>query len=384
MQKHKKILMPVYNEIDYDGRVLRAAECLGEKHSVTVFSVNSHNGYSNPNFSLRTVSLAWFGSRGMLRWAYYSLMLLIAALRVRPDIIHAHDYFTAYPGRIAAALCGAALVYDAHELIIPEKGQQLGRRNGFFYRLEKRILPRAALIIAANPERAELMREHYGLAQAPLDINNITPAPVGTPGPDEALRRYPALQRGRDGLVRLVFQGFISADRGVVASIAALAQLPEHFELVLVGGGPPADIAAMHAAVAEYGVERRVIYLGRVPRDHLHDILQCCDIGIVYYFSRTLNQLYCAPNKIYEYAQAGLPMISSCQPPLRPVHEKYGISELVGCGGDEAERLIPDLAKASQTIAADLAGYRKMIPAFLAENQWEREAQRLREAVDGL
>ena len=82
LQKHKKILMPVYNEIDYDGRVLRAAECLGEKHSVTVFSVNSHNGYSNPNFSLRTVSLAWFGSRGMLRWAYYSLMLLIAAFDI--------------------------------------------------------------------------------------------------------------------------------------------------------------------------------------------------------------------------------------------------------------------------------------------------------------
>ena len=43
-----------------------------------------------------------------------------------------------------------------------------------------------------------------------------------------------------------------------------------------------------------------------------------------------------------------------------------------------------DLAKASQTIAADLAGYRKMIPAFLAENQWQREAKRLLAAVDGL
>ena len=367
--------MPVYNEIGYDGRVLRAAECLAEKHSVTLFSVNSHKGYSNPNFSLRTVSLAWFSSRGLLRWAYYSLLLLIAALRTRPDIVYAHDYFVAFPARIAAAMTGAVLIYDSHELIIPEKGKTLGRRDGFFYRHEKRTLPRAALVIAANPERAELMREHYGLAEAPLAINNITPAPVGTPGPDEALRRYPALQRGQDGLVRLVFQGFISAERGVVASIAALAQLPEQFELVLVGGGPPEDIAAMHAAIAEYGVDQRVTYLGRVPRDDLHDILQCCDIGIVYYFSRSLNQLYCAPNKIYEYAQAGLPMISSCQPPLRPVHEKYGISELVGCGGDEAERLITDLAKASQTIADDLDRYRKMIPAFLAENQWEREAE---------
>ncbi len=384
MQKHKKIFMPVYNEIDYDGRVLRAAECLSEKHSVTVFSVNSHNGYINPNFSLRTVSLSWFSSRGMLRWAYYSLLLLITALRTRPDIVYAHDYFPVYSARLAAALTGALLVYDAHELIIPQEGVTLGRRNRFFYRLEKRCLPRAALVIAASPERAELMCQHYGLAETPLAINNITPAPKDTPGREDALRRYPALERARDGLIRLVSQGYISADRAVVASIAALAQLPENVELVLVGGGPPDDIAAMHAAIAEYGVERRVIYLGRVPRDHLHDIMQCCDIGIVYYYTRSLNQLYCAPNKIYEYAQAGLPMISSCQPPLRRVQEKYGISELIGCSGDEQTRLISDLVKASQTIAADLDGYRKMIPAFLAENRWENEAERLLAAVDGL
>ena len=64
--------MPVYNEIDYDGRVLRAAECLAEKHNVTLFSVNSHKGYSNPNFTLRTVSLAWFSGRGIAAQIYDS------------------------------------------------------------------------------------------------------------------------------------------------------------------------------------------------------------------------------------------------------------------------------------------------------------------------
>jgi glycosyltransferase involved in cell wall biosynthesis len=376
--------MPVYNEIDYDGRVQRAAECLAANHNVTLFAVNSHRGYSNPHFRLRTIGLSWLGQRGLPRYAYFCAALILTALRRRPHIVYAHDYFTAWPSRIAAALTGATLIYDSHELIIPEDGIKMGRRDAFFYRLEKLTLPRAALIIAANSERAALMQSHYGLAVAPLAIHNIAPEPRDTPGPDEALRRYPALRRSRGDLVRLVFQGFLSADRGVVASVAALAQLPEQFELVLVGSGPSADLAAIHEAVEKYNVGARTTFLGRVPRDHLHDILQSCDIGIVHYHTHRLNQLYCASNKIYEYAQAGLPMVSTCQPPLRSALEKYGIGELIGCQGSDEETQVSDMVRGCRQIAADLDGYRGKLGAFLAENRWETEAERLLQAVDKL
>ena len=377
--------MPVYNEIDYDGRVLRAAECLAENHSVTLFAVNSHSGYRNPKFSLRTISLSWLGARGMIRFACYCVALVFAALRARPHIIYAHDYFTAWPGRIAASLTGAALVYDSHELIVPEDGLKMSHRDAFFYRLEKSAVARAALIIAANEERAEIMKNHYRLATAPLAIHNIAPPPMNTLGPDVALDNFPALRRPGSKLVRLVFQGFLSADRGVVASVAALAQLPTEFELVLVGDGPPADIAAIHDAVAEHGLDDRVIFLGRVPREQLHDILTTCDIGIVYYHTRKLNHLYCASNKIYEYAQAELPMILTCQPPLRRLNEVYGVGELVGCeAGNKSDRAreISDMVRACRTIAADLNSYRAKLIRFLDENRWETEAKRLVEAVD--
>ena len=373
--------MPVYNEIDYDGRVLRAAECLAENHSVTLFAVNSHSGYRNPNFTLRTVSLSWLGTRGMVRFAWFCAALIFAALRTRPHIVYAQDYFTAWPGRIAAALTGAALVYDAHELIVPEQGFRMGRRDVFFYRGEKSAVARAGLIIAANEERAEVMRKHYRLKEMPLAIRNIAQPPTHTPGMDAVLDSFPALRRQGSGEVRLVFQGFLSADRGIVESVEALAQLPESFELVLVGGGPPADIAAIHATIEKLDVGDRVILLGRVPRDQLHDILATCDIGIVYYHTYRLNQLYCASNKIYEYAQAGLPMILTCQPPLRPLHEKFGVGELIGCEADRKVEEVADMVRACRTIAADLDGYRAKLPAFLAENRWESEARRLRDAV---
>jgi len=333
---------------------------------------------------LRTVTLSWLGQSGLLRYAYFCAVLVIAALRRRPHVIYAHDYFTAWPSRICAALTGGVLIYDAHELIIPEEGIKMGRREALFYRLEKLTLPRAALIIAANSERAGYMQRHYGLAETPLAIHNIAPVPQDRPGPDEALSRYPALRRSRNDLVRLVFQGFLSGNRGVVESVVALAQLPEHFELVLVGGGPSADVAAIREAVEKHDVGQRTLFLGRVPRDDLHDILANCDIGIVYYHTRQLNQLYCASNKVYEYAQAGLPMVSTCQPPLRSIHEKYGIGELIGCQGNDAKTEVSDMVRGCRKIAADLDGYRAKLPAFLAENRWETEAERLLQAVDKL
>ena len=377
--------MPVYNEIDYDGRVQRAAECLAENHSVTLFAVNSHSGYRNSKFSLCTVSLSWLGTRGLVRFACYCAALIYSAVRARPHIVYAHDYFTAWPGYIAAALTGAALVYDSHELIVPEDGFKLSHRDMFFYRLEKSAVRRAALIVAANEERAEIMRKHYRLASTPVAIHNITSPPMKSPDPETALDNFPMLRRSSSKVVRLVFQGFLSADRGVVASVKALAQLPTEFELVLVGGGPPMDIAAIYDAVAEHGLGDRVLFLGRVPRERLHDILATCDIGIVYYHTRKLNHLYCASNKTYEYAQAGLPMVLTCQPPLRQLSEVYGVGELIGCevvNKGEKVREIADMVRACQTIAANLDSYRANLPRFLNENRWEDEAKRLLEAVN--
>ncbi len=201
------------------------------------------------------------------------------------------------------------------------------------------------------------------------------------PAIDAVLDNFPVLHRSGSKIVRLVFQGFLSVDRGVVESVEALARLPVEFELVLVGTGLPADIAAIHDAVARYHLSDRVIFLGRVPRDQLCDILATCDIGIVYYHTRKLNHLYCASNKTYEYVQAGLPMVLTCQPPLRPLHDTYGIGELIGCNAGDRLQEIEDMVSACQIIAANLGTYRANLAQFLDEDRWENKAKRLDEAV---
>lgn len=43
----------------------------------------------------------------------------------------------------------------------------------------------------------------------------------------------------------------------------------------------------------------------------------------------TINPIYCAPNKIFEYAKFGIPMISNDIPALKYTYMEYGCGECI-------------------------------------------------------
>jgi hypothetical protein len=79
-----------------------------------------------------------------------------------------------------------------------------------------------------------------------------------------------------------------------------------------------------------------------------------------------LNNLYCAPNKLYDYPQAGLPMVGLPNPVLDDAFARYGVGVTSS-----------DPAAAIQAVAADLDGFRARLPAFLCDHSWNNEAEKL-------
>ena len=302
--------------------------------------------------------------RPLAHSAFCARVCMAAAL-TRPAVVHAHDIFAALPGWLAARIARARLVYDAHEFIIPQPDLRLSMRSRLFYRLERWTVLRADLVIAANDERAELMREHYSLPRTPLVVRNIPPLPPAPRAEDEVLRDYPQLSRKRDGVVRLVYQGDVSLGRGIGSFAAAMDLLGDGFELIVVGDGPDLDRLRETAGT-------NVLLLGQVPRADLNDILSLCDIGIVAYSFESLNNVYCAPNKLYEYAQAGLPVIATAQPTLRAVVEQFGIGMVV-----ERDSAPEQIAASLRELAGAIDGCRSNLPKLLSAHRWEDERERL-------
>src|SRR5204862_4873387 len=95
-------------------------------------------------------------------------------LRCRPSIVHAHDVDGLVIGYFASRLCGARLIYDAHELWadpahtqgMPQwVGHGLRQLEGFFAR-------RADASITVSDSIADHMAQHQGITR-PRVVRNV-------------------------------------------------------------------------------------------------------------------------------------------------------------------------------------------------------------------
>jgi glycosyltransferase involved in cell wall biosynthesis len=376
--------MAVFNPLDFDGRVQRAAEALAGIADVEVLAIDGGRGFKpegNYRLSVVAAKQGEFGSNKLLHLRFLSEFVRHAR-NIRPHIVYAHDFFLAMPGWIAARLSGARYVYDAHELMLPGA---LGRDRGhaqerIWYWLEWLVVGRADIVIAANEARARIMQEHYGLARVPTAVRNITIPPVAS-GVDRAaqLAQFPFLARSSADECLCVYQGDVDLERGLGPVMDAFPLLGPHYRLLVVGGGP--DIEVVRTRAVALGARARVEAVGKVPRSALHAILESCDIGICVYSYSGLNNIHCSPNKVYEYAQAGLAVVATGQPPLVELVANSGIGCIAGIGRAPTAA---ELANAIRETREHLPAHRAALKEFLARNRWQDELMRLRAQIEPL
>jgi glycosyltransferase involved in cell wall biosynthesis len=371
--------MAVFNALDFDGRVQRSAEALAEIGEVKVLALDGGRGFVPKGYDLCVVPTQP-GEFGGNRWLHARFLryLIRVARSYRPSVVYGHDFFMTLPAWFAAKLTGARFIYDAHELIIPGAlgGQSGGFRERFWYQLEHAIVGRADLVIAANAPRAGVMAKHYRLRRVPTVIRNITAAPSSLLKDDEVLARYPSLMRRSPAECLCIYQGDVSLERGLGVLIDAFDFLPKDYRLLIVGGGSDVDIVRTKAQQA--AARERINVLGRVPRDDLFDILRMCDVGVVTYSFVGFNNMYCAPNKVFEYAQGGIPVVATGQPPLKELVGESGIGCIAGDGAPPSPKQMADAILNARTYRER---YKSEIDTFLAGNQWQSEAQRLQKAL---
>jgi glycosyltransferase involved in cell wall biosynthesis len=175
----------------------------------------------------------------------------------------------------------------------------------------------------------------------------------------------------------VLYQGYVDLSRGIGRFVLALAELPVEYRVVVVGGGP--DVERLREMGRPFENAGRFAMLGQVAHRLLPAITALADVGIVTYPFHGLNNVYCAPNKVFEYAQAGVPIVATDQPPLRRLVGGYGIGELVSERQDAGE-----LAAVIQKVVENKAEFTKALPRFLQDHRWEDEATRVRAALSGI
>lgn len=368
--KRLTFLVLLYGTLDFDGRAQRMIKILHELGHVTVVEVLEHN-VCQTNGSVEVYRVQVFLKHRIDKirkhiafwWTVFK-----TARRVRPSVVVLENFFTTLPGWVSARWCKSKLVYDAYELIIPEHTRTMSLRDNLWYLLERWVVRRADLIIAANEERANLMAEHYKLKQMPTVLHNI-PLSSHT----ESGIKYQDQRRTTDEIF-ILYQGYISLSRGIDRFIRALDYLGPQYRLVIIGGGP--DLERLRIIGEPFEHEGRFIILDHIPHRQLLEVTALADIGIVTYPYQGLNNIYCASNKLFEYAIAGLPVVATDQPPLKRLVKNYCIGMLIG-EHDNPEQV----ADRIRELAQNKNTYKQNLNRFLADHRWDDEAERAREAI---
>ena len=359
-----KLIMYVYGNIQTDARVKRAAKALGEKYELILLSNDCGKLVKNENYRNVLLKCASSGLKGYMQSVREAIKIIKAE---KPEVFYAHDYYSTFIVRLLLRrkYC-KKIVYDAHELIIPEAGQS-DTRMKFFYRMEKSIVHKVDLLVCASQERAALMKEHYCLSKAPLVVENISYLPLGY-----ELSKLDASKQLEDFFAdktpTLVYAGVVTKSRKIGSLYEMAARIAPAVKLLIVGDGDALNGMKKEAAGQN---KLKCCFTGAVPYEALGEILKRCDVGYLYYPSNTLNNINCASNKIYEYASVGLPIVANNNPTVKRIIEKGGIGV---ASGNFEESLKQTLSRLDE--------YKKACARFVEENSWEKTAQRLLEGVE--
>jgi glycosyltransferase involved in cell wall biosynthesis len=292
---------------------------------------------------------------------------------LRPDVIHVHD-FHLLPAAVEAAARAAVgrrrvpVIYDAHEYVRGLTTLRDERRRALAA-MEARFLPSVDAIITVSPALAERLVADHGCAQPTVVLN----APYRS-APTSRASRSLREEAGVDRSARLlVYSGNVTPARGVHTLVDAIPHLADDVQVVLVVGDRVPYLDLLLDRAARLGVVDRLRLAPYVPADEVPAYLSEADAG-VHPLRRYPNGEIALPNKLFEYVQAGIPVIvSDCRAQGAFVRD-HGIGEVFRADDPWS------LAKAAMTVLADRERYCAPIgPEQRAALSWEGQEPALLE-----
>ncbi len=155
----------------------------------------------------------------------------------------------------------------------------------------------------------------------PVVAANCPPSSLRSPA--TTLLRDSLAQQGCKPEVVILYQGIFDPSRRLDHLIAAMELLPATVALVIMGRGSAEQKDSLEALRQSLGLQRRVFFHPFVPYDRLAAYTRSADIGVLLYTNDCRNNFYCAPNKLYEYLHAGLPVVTSAFPGLEAVVDGF-------------------------------------------------------------
>lgn len=237
-----------------------------------------------------------------------------------PDIVHCHDSMPLLAAARVAQQTGAALVYDSHELEAHRNIFMPPALQAKIMAVEAQVLAQADGVITVSDFFAEDLAQMYGIAR-PTVVHNAPPRrPMPLPERWQQAARATGL-RAEAGIdanaVLMVYTGNIGVNRGLEQVVAGLAEYyrtaaaPRDVHFSIVGSPKDGTADLVRAQAAQAGLADKVHFHAPVPPTEVTSFIAAADISVVSVMPATRSYDRTMPNKIFEAAMAGLPILGA-------------------------------------------------------------------------
>jgi len=199
---------------------------------------------------------------------------------------------------------------------------------------QEKLVHNAVGIIHCEYNRAQIFKGMMGLERIPFILPNkpyVKDGALGRDIPKEIHETIDSLYDRIQGKKVILYQGiFDSKERKLEDFCEAVNLLSDEYVFIAMGRGDK----SYEMLKEKYESDKILFIPFIIPPYHLL-ITEKAYIGVLSYspISKTyygvINPLYCAPNKIFEYARFGKPMISNDIPGLRNVFDVFNCGVVI-------------------------------------------------------
>jgi len=363
-----KVISLLVTNFKNDNRVYRMAKSLSQHDfPTTVVAWKKGDVEENENFNGVEVERVVVSSDKWKRLnlfigaiQYFEFAFRVISRYRKVDAWHCNDYEAFVIGVLAKITRPRLkLIYDCHELESHRNGK--GAFMRFAIRtLEKLFIPWTELVITVSPSIQEFYKRKYNLPFVAL-VRNL---------PNEMQISHSNILREKLGLKNdqmvFLYQGMLGKGRGIEVLLNAFeGRNSKDAVIVFMGFG------TLKEQIEDYSSRKEnIFFIPAVSYSEIPMYTGSADVGVNSVEPTCLSYKYSLPNKLFEYIQSEIPVITNPLPDCAALVNEYKVGRVIPVWNVEGiNEVVNDVLK------EDLSVYKTHLKSAKKILNWECEEQ---------